>query len=31
MDEITVEVEYETSEGCDVGTEAMDGNSNVNL
>ena len=30
MDEITVEAENETSEGCDVGTEAVDGNSNVN-
>ena len=30
MDEITVEAENETSEGRDVGTEAVDGNSNVN-
>ena len=30
MDAITVEAENETSEGCDVGTEAVDGNSNVN-
>ena len=30
IDEITVEAEYETSEGHDVDTEAVDGNSNVN-
>ena len=31
LDKITVEAENETSEGRNVGTEAVDGNSNVNL
>ena len=30
MDEITVEAENKTSKGCDVGTEVVHGNSNVN-